>query len=185
MKKPRPYREGDFVRVVNPRFVTRVGYPKSVADYLPTVYKHDYDVKVLLLKMQNKEATALMLRTERGPGYKPTRLEWELAYFLAVKDKFGGNERSLHWNEYPEMAGKETRVLEVRSAMTGVRYAGCRGSTMFDDDHEPPALEDRKVHRIATLDLYRNLFDGTTITMATDRLRTTVDNLEQVQGATS
>ena len=33
-RPPPPVREGDTVRIVKPVFVTRVGYPKQVKDYL-------------------------------------------------------------------------------------------------------------------------------------------------------
>lgn len=154
-------REGDIVRVVKPLFVERVGYPKSVRDYLEGLRAQhgpllDSFFKTVLGHPQMYQSGNL------GEGLVPSRtrkkVEQELAYSLAKKAGFGGRTRSIHWKPpMPELEGAFVRVESVRTAYTGVYYPSSGGRMGWDgwDEYEPAGLGDPKAHRIAAVRLYR------------------------------
>lgn len=157
MKRPRPFRPGDLVRVVKPLFVHRVGYPKGVADYLPEV---DADLRRLcadgetvvarLLGIQHPVKHTLNFELDKSLR----RVRWELAYLRAKGDRFGGRERSIHTVEHPLRAGMTCRVSSVRTVYTGRYYPPSFTSYYEGDcDSEPGGLEDARAHRLATVTL--------------------------------
>lgn len=131
-KRADVFRVGDTVRVVVPAFVKRVGYPKSVADYLPDVQQHAKALNALFATLSpGKPLPSDFLR--KG-------VEHELAHVLARQDRFGGTTRSIHLVDVPEHAGRVCHVVEMRTAMTGEYKRG--GG--FGEDYEPNALANRK-----------------------------------------
>lgn len=149
-------RAGDFVRVVVPKVVTRVGYPKSVQDYLADV--RGAHAPALTAFLQQLLGSKLKRRGLLGlPGevqpYLRKKVEHELAYLLAKLDGFGGRERSLHMRDAPELGGEVMRVVSVRSVMTGTYYAPSGTSpSMFDEgDYEPGGLMNQTRHRLASV----------------------------------
>lgn len=157
-KRSEVIREDDLVQVVTPRFVVRVGYPKSLQDYERELQESQQvqDALDALFKL----ATG---RTQRFPerivGAGPEkhrsreRVERELAYLRAVAKGFGGNERSIHWKEIPELEGVQARVVGVRTAYTGERYEGGMSGPYDCQEYEPAGLADPKAHRILRLEL--------------------------------
>ncbi len=141
-KRAAVFRVGDTVRVVVPSFVRRVGYPKSVADYLPAVQEHAKALDALFATLAPKKP--------RPGEHLRKGVEYELAHVLARQDRFGGTTRSIHLVDVPEYAGRVCRVVEMRTAMTG-EYE--RGGGV-GEDYEPNALANRKARRIAMLDIF-------------------------------
>jgi len=135
-------RVGDWVKIVVPRFVERVGYPRSLKDYkgaVEVLYKEQLDA-------------IFEKRDRRGILRAPPFVEWrarervvhEIAYMLARQDGFGGRDRTMHFKEVPEMDGKMVQVQRVRTCMTGTYYApSCDG-----EDYEPGGLDGQKRHRL-------------------------------------
>lgn len=169
-KRADVFRVGDAVRVVVPAFVKRVGYPKSVADYLPAVQHHAKALNALFATLSpGKPMPSDFLR--KG-------VEYELAHVLARQDRFGGTTRSIHLVEVPEYAGRVCRVLKMGTAMTG-EYE--RGGGV-GEDYEPNALANRKARRLATLDIFLPAgagFSGLTKGVG-DLLSIPVEHLEKV-----
>lgn len=146
------FRQGDCARVTTPRFVSRVGYPKSVSDYLSVVRgQHGVALDALFREVLGN--------THMDPSYllggpsEPTRwrknVEWELANALAHKDGFGGKERSIHWIEAPALVNAHVRIRNLRNAYTGTYYPPSGGG----EDFEPGGLTHMKCHRLATVSL--------------------------------
>ena len=154
-KNPNLIRENDRVRIVVPKIVTRVGYPKSVKDY----------VKVA------EEKYGAQLR-------KDIKWEWavEIAYGLAKTDGFGGRERSLHFEEKPEILGQEFTVSGIRTVQTGTYYPPHSSQTYYGEyDYEPGGLANMKAHRLATgFGVFWHLYDGS-------RMEIPVAHLEKVK----
>lgn len=139
-KKP-VFRLDDRVRIVTPTFVTRVGYPKAVSDYLPEVEEKFRPALLKLLEYDNeptgKAGRALM------------KVYQELAYLLATEDGFGGKERSLHTVELPELVGQEFNVSAVKTVMTGTYYPPSGWYSWEGEyDFEPGGLSECKAHRL-------------------------------------
>jgi hypothetical protein len=136
-------RKGDKVKVVIPKFVARVGYPKTVDDYLePLRQQYGSNLDLLFFSISGD--------THRFVGHDESskqrlRVERELAYLMARRDHFGGYDRTIHWLEKPEFKDSELVVIDVRTVYTGRCYPG---SGQWDD-YEPGGLDNRKCHRIA------------------------------------
>lgn len=135
-------RDGDLVLVTDPRFVKRVGYPMSVADYRERLVHRQGPLLDQLFEA---------LFGKHGSPVTRDKVEHELAYGMAKRNRFGGNERTLHWEEHPELVGQRMRVLSVRTAYTGRYYApsSSRDYWTGETDYEPGGIADAKAHRLA------------------------------------
>src|SRR5262245_44977996 len=100
MKRADIIRVGDTVKILTPRIVTRVGYPKSVKDYSEEIREqHRLPVKDLMILAGGRNVPdGLYKRIE-------TRICHELGYLRAKTQGFGGSERSLHFQEVPDLVG--------------------------------------------------------------------------------
>lgn len=135
-------KEHDRVRVLVPRFVTRVGYPCAVNDYLKLV-----DDKPI---MEMFKANNLW----PPPSNLFDRFRRDLAHQLAHKDGFGGPWRTLHFIELPEYQDAECVVYSIRTALTGTyRPTNSYGNYGEFGDVEPAGLDNVKHHRLATVNL--------------------------------
>lgn len=132
MKKHRAIREGDWVKIVTPKIVLRVGYPKTVDDFIPIAKEH----------FKNTLTAVFGYNTNLDRVYR------ELAYQLLKKAGFGGRERSLHLLDQPHLAGVTVQVQRVRTVMTGRYYPSSGGGDYYTDDYEPAGLADQKAHRL-------------------------------------
>ena len=133
-------RVGDRVVVVIPRVVVRVGYPKTVDDYLPEAER--------LFKGSGELAQTIT----GAPRYIHDKLVRQIAYSLANGDGFGGRDRTIHLRYENGIEGLSFEIESVRSAMTG-RYYAAQTSTSYygEDDYEPGGLDGMKYNRIARL----------------------------------
>lgn len=132
MSKIKPIREGDRVRIVTPRVVVRVGYPKTVDDYVEAARRKYGD---LLVEDMNKRCVDKALQ--------------QIAYGFAKADGFGGRERSLHCEDVPELAGQVFTVDGVRMVQTGTYYPPHAWvSHCGEHDYEPGGLENMKARRL-------------------------------------
>lgn len=150
-------RVGDLVKVVVPRFVARVGYPKSLEDYERELAERPAYQKVLSLMFEAITGDDQIIDPRVGRKHRCRyRVERELVYLLAKRDGFGGRERTIHIVEHLELEGAECTVMDIRTANTGRhrQTAGSSGGMFGDDDYEPNGLEDMKQHRIVRLNLY-------------------------------
>jgi hypothetical protein len=138
-KRPDIIREDDRVRVLVPRFVTRVGYPKQPSDYLDAARaKYGGQLAALLKDFHTAKRDHIH-----------ARIEDDLAYLMAQADKFGGRERSLHWLELPDLKGVEMNVGRIITRTTGTYYSPSYSRSYDGDDYEPGGLADMKRHRLA------------------------------------
>lgn len=145
-------RQGNLVKIINPIFVTRIGYPKTVKDYLTDdiitktqfFLKEEFDI--------NTVVSHGLFSKNKDPELSKTlsRIVYEIAYRLAIKDKFGGPERSIHTIEIPVHKGKEYFVDKIRTAKTGLYYPS-KSYSGYEDSYEAPGLYNSKTHRILYL----------------------------------
>lgn len=134
-RNPNLIRENDRVRIVVPKIVTRVGYPKAVKDYLA----------------QAEERYGAQLRKDITHEWAVGKVLQQIAYGLAKTDGFGGRERSLHLEEKPELLGQEFTVSGIRTVQTGTYYPPHSSETYYGEyDYEPGRLMNMKAHRLAT-----------------------------------
>lgn len=142
----RPYRKGDQVEIVNPRWIKRVGYALHWQD--------------LMAEVESDQRTEDALKVLGFTGREIPRYFLQAVAKLHVEQRrFGGNERSIHYwpiakigesildfDTIPSHAyvGRVALVEAKRVAYTGTRYPG-HG---HGEDYENGGLEDRKAHVI-------------------------------------
>lgn len=155
MSKTKPFRVGDIAIITNPAFVERVGYPKTLADYLVDVRHNRQALLAYLATMSPFERKFVEMKGLKllAPSVTPSdkalkKLENEVAYLLAKADGFGGRARTIHYKEVPAYRGSTVRILGIRTAVTGTYRSACTGY-YGPDDYEPAGLDDEKRHRIA------------------------------------
>lgn len=148
MKRSEVIRVGDEVRVVTLTVVTRVGYPKCLADYLP-------EAERLFLPALQPVLDQVLLKKfiygewdPKSQSYK--RVMFEFAHMLAKKDGFGGDERTLHTVECPELKDAMCYVEEVKTRYTGTRVPPSYSHDSYygEDAYEPGGLAHSKCHRL-------------------------------------
>jgi len=157
MRRKPLLRVGDKARIVVPKFVIRVGYPKVIEDYLPQVDAVDADLLALLEKLiiSGDKRDYLRLMPSRMLEHRVVkRIKHDLSYLLARKDGFGGRQRTLFHREIPEAAGEVVEVIGLRTALTGTYFP----PQSYDDDWEPGGLDNEKRHRLARVGWLRSGF---------------------------
>jgi len=176
VKKPdKIIREGDRVRVINPVFVTRVGYPKQPSDYAGLVTVAHGAALEAIFKPYADSGKAKRIRK---------RLEQDLAYLQARDDNFGGRERTLHFLVVPDRKGAELNVGKVVTRKTGTYYPPSISYKYISydqgDDWAPGGLADEKTHRLASVSNLKYLNYGIYPMNAKLDLWIEVENLEKL-----
>ena len=153
---PKIIRLNDRVRITVPKIVTRVGYPKSVKDYLPLA----------------EEKYGAQLRKDIKWEWAVNKALQQIAYGLAKTDGFGGRERSLHFSEKPDLLGQEFTVAGIRTVQTGTYYPPHSSQTYYGEyDYDPGGLMDMKAHRLATgFGVFWSLYDGSQLEIPVEHL---------------
>lgn len=171
-KRATPIRVGDRVRVVVPRAVARVGYPKEARDYLAKVVEErEAEVRKLFgyrpaypgideVFPVGSSATHVAWSTaivEARVAKLPPPLRralWDLAYLACKRDGFGGRERRVRltdplrgWDDV------EFEVAAVRSVMEGDYFAPSYSRDYWtgESDNEPGGLSNQRVRRLAAV----------------------------------
>ena len=158
-------RKGDKVRIVNSRFIRRVGYPLVFTDLRDEFADHP----------RFWEAMRLLGVIPEGGGTLPHYAKRDAVDGLAkaaVRARgWGGKERTIHYyktcepnaaldftatgtDEMPDYTGCVTEVLDRRVRMTGTYYAPWSGQSYEGEyDYEPGGLSGMKAHVILSTDL--------------------------------
>lgn len=147
---PKIIRADDTVKIVVPRYVTRVGYPKTVANYVAELEPR-LKGGIYGLISSTVSATATDLTNN---AYD--KILHELGYLAAKVDSFGGPRRDLHFVDLPvDVVGHISQVVAVKTVQTGTyqkaEYSrGGWGYSGYDEDeYLPPRLAIDKVYRLA------------------------------------
>lgn len=151
--KVQVWRPGDKLRVVNPKWVKRVGYPLVWYDLMDEVKA---DLKVgqawgVLTGTVLQHAAGYLEAMRLGPT------EGVPHYFLVAAAKalveqrgFGGNERQIIYDDSDHGAGFVLQVLSKRVVKTGTRVPAISGvADTYDGPEyweEPGGLADMKTH---------------------------------------
>lgn len=163
MKKPRPYRIGDIVRVLRPKWIKRVGYPLHYTDLLEEVEKDPRSWQALAI-LEGREFT-LFDGLSKG-----AKLPHEFAKCVArmrVQERgFGGRERAIIYEpEVPPEPGsiylgpcfdlaylQHCYVRSKRVVYTGTYSPGGYYESYDGREDYYPELCDRKAHVLLMLD---------------------------------
>lgn len=159
------YREGDTVRIVNSRFIERVGYPLVFTELRAEFDNHprlEEALKMLGVMGENNACRGYAKRDAveglakaavrfRGWGGKERRIHYKGTRAHAADDfdlDFSGTGTQV------DCTGYLARVLAKKVRMTGDYYPPWSGQTYEGEhDYEPGGLSNAKAHVILTTDL--------------------------------
>ena len=151
-KRKNVIRENDVVKIINPEFVVRVGYPlskKMIQDQLTP--EELAVVKDMFTKFGISIDVPLDVRPTEGQRAYNKVLD-ALSGVLLYKKGWGGRERSIHTKLIPEMMGTRHTVYQKRCVKTGTYHAGWGGCDYWGEyDYEPAYLEGEKTHVLLKL----------------------------------
>ena len=151
-------RVGDTVRIINPAFFLRCGYPLSYEDAVNVINASlTSEIYSLLNKVPG-------LSTERYyhefvRDLTAGNIERELAKLYLKLNRYGGRERKIYSEIIDQLKGREAVVHRKFVKYTGTYYPGYRASAWDDgDESEPAYLGNAKAHVILVLGLLQ--YDG-------------------------
>lgn len=148
-------RPGDVVKIVNPEFFIRCGYPLSLKDGIKLIMEDEKD-KEYFEKLCNRFGimgrSLASLDNIRLPKdyYKILDI---LAYWKIRRKGFGGNERKIYTRRVEEAKGHEFEVSRKKMVVTG-SYVHGHEDREWESGHieyEPPYLADMESHMILYL----------------------------------
>lgn len=138
---------GDIVKVVNPEFFIRCGYPLSIKDGIKMILENDSLERQSVLKIS--EVFGINIDSYRFQEILKT-----LSYFKIKKEKFGGKERKIYTRRIEDQKDKFFKVYKKKTVMTGNYVSGCGYSTIDGDEYDPPYLDKQKAHQILYIEQY-------------------------------
>lgn len=162
------FRAGDYIEIIEPKFVKRVGYPIHPSDFYETL-KRDPNVlaalKLIGISPEYEEEASHGIFKMRTSLNVPQELVKAIAFIKTRQQGFGGNIRSIHYIEEDLSAMKDSffMVHAKKVVKTGIRVPPCIGGyNMFDCEHEyePGYLEGEKTHVILNILHNRSVDNG-------------------------
>jgi hypothetical protein len=168
---------GDEVRVVVPRYVERVGYPKAARDYQDLVLERDGAV------IDRIVMNAANYYSDKAHAIK-CRIIDDLCYLEAHKNGFGGTSRTLHFNALPHGNVNSTYFVTRKRRVTTGTYikgdAGSRGSGVYKDEDTMSKLVDTHTHTLVE-GLYLDPIAGNGLFIKTKNVWMLIDDVELVR----
>lgn len=148
-KRKHVYKVGDIVRIKNPEFVLRVGYPwdkEHVKKHVitPEQKRSIEDIFVKFGLATTFEGAIVPNNTWFETAYD--KIIDEMAYWVLKENGFGGSERKLHTVLKEKYHDKLAEVRLKRVVKTGTYQYGSCGSYYYPDDCSPPYLSNEKTH---------------------------------------
>jgi hypothetical protein len=142
-------RIGDQVKIIYPHVFVRCGYPKSINDYIEKVKKEKGEQVQKFIQDMGISIDVLSLYNDDQMFSKVYEdIIKIIAYQFLKKDKFGGNERTIHTQYQIEQKDKEFSIIGIRFVKTGIYQKSWHS---MDGDYDPPVLCNQKTHKILQL----------------------------------
>src|ERR1035437_384876 len=133
-------RVGDYIEIIEPKFVKRVGYPIHPSDFYETL-KRDPNVlaalKLIGISPEWEEESSHGIFKMRTSLNVPKELVKAIAFIKTRQQRFGGNTRSLHYIEedFSSMKNSFFMVHSKKVVKTGIRVPPCIGGyNSFDGE---------------------------------------------------
>lgn len=148
-------RIGDEIKIINPIFYIRCGYPMDVKEETEKVFsEHRKSVEKLMMDVGIALSNSFQVLHSPFESnlYKICR---ELAYAKCKFLKFGGRTRALYTEEIPQLNGLNSRVLEVKCVKTGNYCPASSRHGYYDEpDYDPAELNNQKTHKLIKVYLH-------------------------------
>lgn len=164
-RNPDLIRAGDLVRVVNPEFFLRCGYPSSIAQEAEAILKKNKKeiedfIRSLFPNFPHSPPLGIEYHEDYSwkgqlPGQVVKGIAHNLGRYKLIMSGFGGQERKIHTEKLEVEEDAIYRVNQTFQVVTGTYEYGRGGYNSYTEeyDYEPPYLSDMKSHRI--LDISR------------------------------
>ncbi len=127
---PKIIRVYDTVKIVNPVFVIRCGYPLGAEDMRQEIREHyGRAIQDLMDSVRNGNKLVssdpnFSLSSCSSEERSHSKIIDALAYIRLRAKDFGGDKRTLHTKVIEELRGKETTVQEIKIVKTGTYVSG-------------------------------------------------------------
>lgn len=157
-KKKNIIKVGDWVKIINPEFFVRCGYPLCLADTREEMTEqHGKEVDDFICKILKFESKADILFN--SSSYKREACRFKIIDALSRFDiylkGFGGRERKIYTKHIPDHQGKIYRVFEKSFKVSGVYVPGFSHTGYNGEyDYEPAYLDRPKRHNLLHLSSY-------------------------------
>ena len=147
-KKDKVIRVGDTVRIVNPKFFVRCGYPIS-EEIAIAKFKAEFEVPLTKFFYENCKG---LLDYVNDTGIEESVIKAMARAYNKNIWLYGGKERQIYTEERPEAKNLLGTVQLIKYCKTGIYNHGYT----CEEDHMPPYLSDEKVHKILTISISSN-----------------------------
>lgn len=158
-------RPGDIVRIVNPEFFLRCGYPLTLKDGIKMIMDDENGITALedAIKIILEDKTEFQtldgvvvpkntntIRLAKGSKdfYNIVKI---LAYYRIRKEKFGGRERKIYTRKIEKAKDYEFIVLRKKMVVTGNYIPPSKSGGYEYEEWDPPYLDNAKSHMILYL----------------------------------
>ncbi len=156
-KRKNVIRVNDVVKIVNPEFVVRVGYPLS-KKMIQSSLTHEQLALVKAIFNQFDISTDALFDSSRPPSEGERAYEKVLDILsgvLLAKKLWGGSQRSIHTELIEKHRDIQCTVMEKRFVKTGKYQPGWSSVDYWGEyDYEPAYLEDEKTHALLRVNIY-------------------------------
>lgn len=169
---PNIIRAGDYVRIIKPDMFVRCGYPLSKKQAMEDVSKLFGNVIDDLIYSIDHGDEFLTKDTDGHYRWEKTitldGVEWKkdkcyreiigaLAHRRLMHKRYGGNERTVHTENKPDLINMKATVVGIKFVQSGYYNTGYSGLSYEGEwDGEPAHLSNNKTHKILKLDFYSN-----------------------------
>lgn len=155
--RPKPFRPGDLVKIINPQVFLRVGYPLTIQIARETLITNEERKKVL--ELLNRPDVLLEHLNDNsldplGPSRTRTydKIIDALAYLKVAENDFGGREKKIYTEERLELKDQSFCILSKRVVVTGVYNSGGGGYDYNGEyEYEPAYLSNSKANILLKL----------------------------------
>jgi len=165
-KDPKIIRVGDKVRIVNPYFFVRVGYPLTPAmaeEEIAEFFSKEINEFLNKIKPTDSKADHPLSLGQRDRDKKSfDRVVRALSYDWVKLRGFGGRERKIYSEPVTIPEDCIATVISIKYVKTGTYEYGSGGQYNAwngdYDDYQPAYLSDEKTHKILEVDYRRIIF---------------------------
>jgi len=180
--KPSIIRVSDKVKIINPEFFIRCGYPKSQKSEIEVV-KKEFRHVILNMICSREKCHSFDIDRHNHLLEKVCR---EIAYARLRNMGYGGNERKIYTERLEEHKDKTFRVVSIKFCKTGKYYppSGPSGGGYYaEDDYESGGLANEKTHKILHIVpfLLPSSMSAHSLRMMDDPLMIETTNVEKVE----
>lgn len=153
--KKQVFRRYDTIRIVNPEFFIRVGYPFD-KKYAIKHLISEKEKAILSNLIDGRDPNEEVLLFDGGRQMSKTYIKMldELAYFKLKTNGFGGPERKIFTKLIPRLVGRECRVMGKKVVKTGIRRYESDDDYYYGGGSSWYYLDNNKSHVILETSVY-------------------------------